>query len=113
MGRPPRPDEHSVAGKNAHARRVLCRFEIRDGHLVAGVEDRNSVRPSNIEENTSTEDRFDGVDSKPRQTVVGLGIFGAFTAVHDAVLADMAERVDVGANVATKNDHLVRSGSAI
>lgn len=100
-------DQNSITGTDSEASSICRSLEIVDGHLISRFEYINSAIRSYIEHDTAAQNRIDGIDPKPRETVVGLRGRGVDTAVHEAVLRYVTEGIDMCPNVTTKHEYLI------
>ncbi len=67
----------------------------------------DAVQPRDVEDDAAADERREGVDAVLGEALVRLDAVGVEPAEDLAVLADMGQRVDVGADMAAGDDDLV------
>ena len=101
--RPAGAQQDDIAGADFHVLGARGGFEMLGCNYKVNGENVAMVETGDIEENAAAEDRGDGVDGKAFNAAgIGLGDFAAI--VQLAVAREVAESVDVGADVATQRE---------
>ncbi len=106
MAAPAGADQGDVARLDRPAGGGQGAFEVRRGDNAARAEMIAAVEARDVEQQAAGDERRDVLDAEPGQPPVGQDLVGVGVVVEAVAFGDMAERVDMGADMGVHLDPL-------